>query len=302
MMDIKTLLEDEIDILYTTLDRLKIYDIRLSHTKDGRIFAKDADSQWTGKNFYKFLLNDAIVYNQDGTSSVLTEHTLTSLRQLGKHYGAAFPFMELEENPIKYAEMSMEQNYNMIDGIINNISVQEETAKKEEPVTANEVLKQKSETPLLRVVPVNRFERYIEPGEITQDQYIVKGGILLTPCASNPDFYESSNITRMDNVLEGMRDNLKQHQTVLGNLLQQMEDAKVEVKRPFPQEAELAEKSERLAALNVALNIGGKDKPNSRERQKHDGKTSIKRLLRRMGVESAASAAPKKDKEMEVAI
>lgn len=138
MMDIKTLLEDEIDILYTTLDRLKIYDIRLSHTKDGRIFAKDADSQWTGKNFYKFLLNDAIVYNQDGTSSVLTEHTLTSLRQLGKHYGAAFPFMELEENPIKYAEMSMEQNYNMIDGIINNISVQEETAKKEEPVTANE--------------------------------------------------------------------------------------------------------------------------------------------------------------------
>ena len=47
MMDIKTLLEDEIDILYTTLDRLKIYDIRLSHTKDGRIFAKDADSQWT---------------------------------------------------------------------------------------------------------------------------------------------------------------------------------------------------------------------------------------------------------------
>ena len=56
------------------------------------------------------------------------------------------------------------------------------------------------------------------------------------------------------------------------------------------------------AELNVALNIGGKDKPNSRERQKHDGKTSIKRLLRRMGVESAASAAPKKDKEMEVAI
>ena len=110
------------------------------------------------------------------------------------------------------------------------------------------------------------------------------------------------NITRMDNVLEGMRDNLEQHRAALSNLNQQMEDAKVEVKRPFPQEAELAEKSERLAALNVALNIGGKDKPSGQERQKRDGKTSIKRLLRRMGVESAASAAPKKDKEMEVAI
>ena len=49
------------------------------------------------------------------------------------------------------------------------------------------------ERPLLRVVPVGRFERYIEPSEITQDQYIVKGGILLTPCASNPEFYESTN-------------------------------------------------------------------------------------------------------------
>lgn len=31
------------------------------------------------------------------------------------------------------------------------------------------------------------------PVRLPQDQYIVKGGILLTPCASNPDFYESSN-------------------------------------------------------------------------------------------------------------
>ena len=147
MMDIKTLLEDEIDILYTTLDRLKIYDIRLSHTKDGRIFAKDADSQWTGKNFYKFLLNDAIVYNQDGTSSVLTEHTLTSLRQLGKHYGAAFPFMELEENPIKYAEMSMEQNYNMIDDRLNNgvekFNREEEKKEQAEKPQARSSLKQR---------------------------------------------------------------------------------------------------------------------------------------------------------------
>ena len=66
---------------------------------------------------------------------------------------------------------------------------QAEAAEKEKRAAALAAL----ETPLLRVVPVNRFERYIEPSEITQDQYIVKGGILLTPCASSPDFYESSN-------------------------------------------------------------------------------------------------------------
>lgn len=49
------------------------------------------------------------------------------------------------------------------------------------------------EPEVLRVVPVGKFERYIKPGEVTQDQYIVKGGILLSPCASNPDFYESTN-------------------------------------------------------------------------------------------------------------
>ena len=100
-----------------------------------------------------------------------------------------------------------------------------------------------------------------------------------------------------------MKENLQKHQAELANLLQQTEDAKVEVKRPFPQEAELAEKSNRLNVLNVALNIGGKDAPKDRERQRHDGKTSIKRLLRRMGVGSAASAAaPRKEKDMEVTI
>jgi hypothetical protein len=35
----------------------------------------------------------------------------------------------------------------------------------------------------------------------------------------------------------------------------QMENAKIEAERPFPQEAELAEKSARLSEVNIALNI-----------------------------------------------
>ena len=71
--------------------------------------------------------------------------------------------------------------------------------------------------------------------------------------------------------------------------------------KSFPQETELTEKSERLSVLNVALNIGDKDKPRDKEeRQARDRKTSIKRLLHRMGMESAASsAAPRKEKDME---
>ena len=166
----------------------------------------------------------------------------------------------IPQNALRTAEMSMEQNCNMIDGILNNLPnpeevglsidggsrylaiqtcdsgydytffnqdfqeldggqldnpefsmsraiyellsderlqeaklealdyaflvEQAEAAEKEKRaavLAAQEMQKQKQETPILRVVPVNRFERYIEPGEITQDQYIVKGGILLTP-------------------------------------------------------------------------------------------------------------------------
>ena len=74
-MDIKTLLDNEIDILLAALDRLKIYDISLSYTADGQITARDYENQWTAKEFYEFLLNEAISYQPDGTSAVMAENT-----------------------------------------------------------------------------------------------------------------------------------------------------------------------------------------------------------------------------------
>ena len=111
------------------------------------------------------------------------------------------------------------------------------------------------------------------------------------------------NITRLDNLLDGIAQNLENHKGELQNLIQQMEDAKTEVQRPFPQEMELAEKAERLNRLNIELNIGGKEKNMERNRTEQDGKPSIKRLLRRMGVESATSiSVAQKKKETEVVI
>lgn len=100
-MDIKTLLDNEIDILLTALDRLKIYDISLSYAEDGQITAKDYENQWTAKEFYEFLLNDAISYEPDGTSAMMAQNTLLSMRRLGEYYGAVFPFMEQAEEQVK---------------------------------------------------------------------------------------------------------------------------------------------------------------------------------------------------------
>ena len=66
------------------------------------------------------------------------------------------------------------------------------------------------------------------------------------------------NITRINNALEAMPAQLEEAQTKLSNVEHQLETAKAEVDKPFPQEAELSEKLERLAELNALLNMDEK--------------------------------------------
>ena len=113
------------------------------------------------------------------------------------------------------------------------------------------------------------------------------------------------NIARLENALAAIAENLEQNRGKLENLNAQMEEAKQEVKRPFPQEQELAEKTSRLNVLRIALNMDGKSS-GKRERDNEEldgGKPSIKGMLKRLGVESAATVStPQKGKDMEVAI
>ena len=66
------------------------------------------------------------------------------------------------------------------------------------------------------------------------------------------------NITRINNVLKAMPSQLEEAQMKLSNVKHQLETAKAEVDKPFSQEAELAEKLERLAELNSLLNMDEK--------------------------------------------
>ena len=63
------------------------------------------------------------------------------------------------------------------------------------------------------------------------------------------------NLIRIDNALAGMETRLAHVQEKLDSLYAQMETAKAELGKPFPQEQELREKSARLAQLNIELNI-----------------------------------------------
>ena len=63
------------------------------------------------------------------------------------------------------------------------------------------------------------------------------------------------NLTRIDNALSAMPDRLQNVRNTLDALTAQMETAKAELGKPFPQEDELRTKSARLAELNAELNI-----------------------------------------------
>ena len=66
------------------------------------------------------------------------------------------------------------------------------------------------------------------------------------------------NISHINHALESMPKQLMEVQTKFETVEHQLETAKVEVTKPFTQEAELAEKLERLSALNALLNMDEK--------------------------------------------
>ena len=66
------------------------------------------------------------------------------------------------------------------------------------------------------------------------------------------------NLQRLTNALEAMTGKMADVEQKLANVEHQLETAKVEVTKPFPQETELSEKLERLAELNALLNMDEK--------------------------------------------
>lgn len=127
----------------------------MSLLKDGRAYVSGIFSEKTGKSYnaiYTQLLFDGgskgevleQAYQQfniqrpaDFTGHSLSVSDIVAIKrgsEVSYHYCDSIGFKELEhfksENPLKNAEMSMEDDYGMLDGIINNGSKQAESEKK----------------------------------------------------------------------------------------------------------------------------------------------------------------------------
>ncbi len=94
------------------------------------------------------------------------------------------------------------------------------------------------------------------------------------------------NITRINNALEKIPQSLANHKENLERLHKELESAKEEAERPFAQEAELLEKSARLAELNTVLDNEEKGRGGEPAREtgedegRGSGKPSILKTLK----------------------
>ena len=78
------------------------------------------------------------------------------------------------------------------------------------------------------------------------------------------------NLVRIDNTIKDMPRLLSTSQGQLQNLQEQVALTKAELGKPFPQEAELAQKSQRLAELNSILDMDGKKNNSERDSENRD--------------------------------
>ena len=85
------------------------------------------------------------------------------------------------------------------------------------------------------------------------------------------------NLTRIENELAKLPARLEAAKTKKAETIAQLETAKVEVEKPFAFEEELKEKTERLNALNIELNLNKKDTPVIDDEPEQDEETPEKK-------------------------
>lgn len=82
-------IEDEINTLNTIIPRLKMDDMYIvwDEAKEMILAHDDDNNVWAGKELYDFMLNEAIVYEKDGTSAVIPNDVLEHFKEIAKRYG-----------------------------------------------------------------------------------------------------------------------------------------------------------------------------------------------------------------------
>ena len=77
----------ETEILYDVLSALKIDDVVLEYDSAGLVAKDSMDNEWHGQEFYKFLVEEAFVFEDNGGVLGISDELLKEFTELSEHYG-----------------------------------------------------------------------------------------------------------------------------------------------------------------------------------------------------------------------
>ena len=127
-------------------------------------------------------------------------------------------------------------------------------------------------------VPLGRYRGFameLSFDSFSREYKITMGNALHHTTALGTDVF--GNIQRMDNLLDGFGERLQACKEQLDNTKVQLANAQEQVKKPFPREAELKEKTARLDELNILLNMDKRENEiadDEREEEEPSGRST----------------------------
>jgi hypothetical protein len=127
-------------------------------------------------------------------------------------------------------------------------------------------------------VPLGRYRGFameLSFDSFSREYKITLGNALHHTTALGTDVF--GNIQRMDNLLEGFGERLQACEEQLDNTKVQLANAQEQVKKPFPREAELKEKTARLDELIILLNMDKRENEiadDEREEEEPSGRSA----------------------------
>ncbi len=80
----------ETEILYDVLGYLKIDDVEFTFDENGLVASDSMDNVWHGAEFYNFLVEDAFVFEKDGSVLGIPDEVIRDFADLCEHNGVAF--------------------------------------------------------------------------------------------------------------------------------------------------------------------------------------------------------------------
>ena len=80
----------ETEILYDVLGYLKIDDVEFTFDENGLVASDSMDNVWHGAEFYNFLVEDAFVFEKDGSVLGIPDEVIKDFAELCEHNGVAF--------------------------------------------------------------------------------------------------------------------------------------------------------------------------------------------------------------------